>query len=70
MAKDDEAKLKILLSHWIEHNQDHAEEFTEWALKAKSNGKGEVHDHMMKAIQQMNGANKSLLAALERLKEG
>ena len=70
MAKDDATKLTILLSHWIEHNQDHAEEFTEWALKAKSNGKGEVHDHMMKAIQQMNGANKSLLAALERLKEG
>jgi nickel/cobalt exporter len=70
MAKDDAAKLAILLSHWIEHNQDHAEEFTEWALKAKSNGKGEVHDHMMKAVQQMNGANKSLLAALERLKEG
>jgi nickel/cobalt exporter len=70
MAKDDEAKLNILLSHWIEHNKEHAEEFTEWALKAKSNGKGEVHDHMMRAIQQMNGANKSLLAALERLKEG
>jgi nickel/cobalt exporter len=70
MAKDDQTKLKILLSHWIEHNKEHAEEFTEWALKAKSNGKGEVHDHMMKAIQQMNGANKSLLAALERLKEG
>ena len=70
MAKDDAAKLKILLSHWIEHNEEHAQEFTEWALKAKSNGKGEVHDHMMKAVQQMNGANKSLLAALERLKEG
>jgi nickel/cobalt exporter len=70
MAKDDQAKLKILLSHWIEHNKEHAEEFTEWALKAKSVGKGEVHDHMMKAVQQMNGANKSLLAALERLKEG
>ena len=70
MAKDDQTKLKILLSHWIEHNKEHSQEFTEWALKAKSNGKGEVHDHMMKAVQQMNGANKSLLAALERLKEG
>ncbi len=36
MAKDDAAKLKILLSHWVEHNEEHAEEFTEWALKAKS----------------------------------
>ena len=70
MAKDDAAKLEILLSHWIEHNEEHAEEFTEWALKAKANGKGGVHDHMMKAVQQMKGATKSLLAALEGLKEG
>jgi nickel/cobalt exporter len=70
MPTDDQAKLKILLSHWIEHNKEHADEFTEWALKAKSNGKGKVHDHMIQAVKQMNGANKSLQAALERLKEG
>lgn len=70
MAKDDAAKLRILLSHWVEHNQEHAEEFTDWALKAKTAGKAQVHDHMMKAVQQMKGANKSLLAALEGLKEG
>ena len=70
MAKDDAAKLKILLSHWVEHNEEHAEEFTKWALKAKANGKAQVHGHMMKAVHQMKGANKSLLAALEGLKEG
>jgi len=70
MAKDDDAKLEILLSHWVDHNEEHAEEFTEWALKAKANGKSQVHDHMMKAVQQMKGANKSLLAALQGLKEG
>jgi nickel/cobalt exporter len=70
MAKDDAAKLAILLSHWIEHNQDHAGEFIEWALKAKANGKEPVHDHIMQAVKQIEGANKSLLAALEGLKEG
>jgi hypothetical protein len=70
MAKDDTAKLRILLAHWVEHNEEHAEEFTEWALKAKAAGKVQVHDHMMKAVQQMKGANGSLLAALEGLKEG
>lgn len=70
MAKDDAAKLKVLLSHWVEHNEEHALEFTEWALKAKASGKAHVHDHMMKAVRQMKGANKSLLAALEGLKEG
>ena len=70
MARDDASKLKVLLSHWVEHNEEHAEEFTNWALKAKAGGKGSVHDHMMKAVQQMKGDNKSLLAALEGLKEG
>jgi len=70
MAKDDAAKLAILLSHWIEHNEEHAGEFIEWALKAKAAGKGEVHDHMMQAVKQIEGANKSLMAALEGLKEG
>ena len=70
MAKDNAAKLKILLNHWVDHNEEHAEEFTEWALKAKANGKSQVHDHMIKAVQQMKGANKFLLAALEGLKEG
>jgi len=70
MAKDDAAKLAILLSHWIEHNEEHAGEFIEWALKAKAAGNGEVHDHIMQAVKQIEGANKSLMAALEGLKEG
>ena len=70
MARDDAAKLRILLSHWVEHNEEHAVEFTEWALKAKASGQAPVHDHIMKAVKQMKAANKSLLAALEGLKEG
>ncbi|MBN2099532.1 MAG: hypothetical protein JW753_08055 [Dehalococcoidia bacterium] len=70
MARDDAARLKILLNHWVEHNQEHAEEFTEWALKAKTAGKARVHDDMMKAVKQMRGANEALLAALDGLKEG
>ena len=70
MAKDDDARLRILLSHWVEHNEDHAGEFAEWARKAKAGGRDPVHDHMMKAVKQMKAANQSLLAALESLKEG
>ncbi len=69
MATDDEAKLKILLNHWIEHNKEHSEEFTQWALKAKTNGNAKTHNHMIKAVQQMEKANESLQAALESLKE-
>lgn len=70
MARDDAARLRILLSHWVEHNEEHAVEFTEWAVRAKTGGQAPAHDHMMKAARQMKAANKSLLAALESLKEG
>lgn len=69
MSETEKGKLKILLSHWIEHNGQHAQEFREWAEKARGLGKAEVHDDMMQAVQQMNKANEFLLSALERLKE-
>lgn len=70
MPRDDDARLRILLSHWVEHNEEHAREFAEWARKANAGGRTPVHDHMMKAVKQMREANLSLLAALEVLKEG
>jgi nickel/cobalt exporter len=69
MHEAEKGKLKILLNHWVEHNRQHAQEFREWAEKAKSLGQAEVHDDMMQAVQQMNKANEFLLSALERLKE-
>lgn len=69
MAENDMAKLEVLLDHWIEHNREHAEEFTEWAEKAKGLGQEAVHEEMTQAVKQMNRANESLLAALKRLKE-
>ena len=69
MAKDEMTKLEILLDHWIEHNREHAKEFTEWAEKAKGLGHTAVHDEMRQAVEQINKANESLLAALKRLKE-
>jgi len=69
MGKDDMTKLGILLDHWIEHNREHAEEFTEWAVKAKNLGDAGVHDDIAQAAEQMNKANEYLIAALKRLKE-
>ena len=70
MDKPEKEKLEILLNHWIEHNTEHAQEYTEWAEKAKGFGQVEVHDEIMQAVQQMNTMNGHLLKALERLKEG
>jgi len=69
MDEVEKVKLKTLLNYWVEHNRQHAQEFREWAEKAKSFGQAEVHDDMMRAVQQMNRTNEFLLSALERLKE-
>ena len=31
-------RFKVLLAHWIEHNEEHAKEFMEWAERAKEEG--------------------------------
>ncbi len=35
-------KLKHLLEHWMEHNEDHVKTYSEWARKAESFGNKEL----------------------------
>jgi hypothetical protein len=61
-AKTDKDKLRILLPHWIEHNAGHLAEFREWAEKVS-----EVEQNILDAAAQMEGANRALEAALEKM---
>ena len=67
MSSDERARLNTLLIYWIEHNKEHAEEFREWAEKAKASGEAETYEDMLKAAQQMDKANEPLSRALRRL---
>ena len=69
MAKSDMEKLEILLQHWVEHNREHSEEFRAWAEKAGVLGYTGVRDEMLRAVEQMDRANASLLKALEDLQD-
>lgn len=55
-------KLRILLSHWIEHNKEHAEELQRWVEKA-----GAASGNISLAAQYMNKASEALRTALNRL---
>ena len=61
-ARTEKDKLRILLSHWIEHNAGHAAEFREWAEHA-----GEAKQNILDAAAQMEGANRALEAALAQM---
>ena len=67
MAKTDMEKLQVLINHWIEHNEEHADEFRKWAERARAAGKGAVHDDILKAIGKLRDANENLRAALKKI---
>ncbi len=39
---DDLQKLKHLIGHWKEHNEEHAQTYLEWSRKADQAGKKEL----------------------------
>jgi hypothetical protein len=63
----DEEKLRALLPHWMEHNDEHAAEFRTWAGRARAAGQEEVAGQIEAAAQELSAVNASLGAALEAL---
>jgi hypothetical protein len=60
-------KLRILLTHWVEHNLEHAEEFQRWAGEADKAGETEAASHLNAAAAGMEFVNSNLLAALDAI---
>jgi hypothetical protein len=55
-------KLRILIPHWIEHNNEHAQEFRMWSSKA-----GKAEGDFKAAATHLEAANDALREALIRL---
>jgi len=64
---EDLTKLRILLPHWIEHNEEHAASFQRWVARARALGQEETARRIEKAVEQMAACNQALTAALEAL---
>ena len=67
MSNDERAKLRTMLSYWIEHNEEHSQEFREWADKAKALGETEAAEDILQAAQEIAKANEFLSRSLTRL---
>ena len=63
-------KLSILLEHWIEHNEEHAGEFREWAEKVKEFQNGFISEKIAAAADNMIKANGPLQDAMKAMSEG
>ena len=55
-------KLRVLIPHWIEHNEEHAQEFQKWSAVA-----GDAGTDIMAAAEAMRQANRFLGQALGKL---
>lgn len=67
MTSEDLARLRLLLPHWIEHNQEHAEEFAQWAERAQAAGEPHVAEHLRAAARMLAQANEALEGALDHM---
>jgi GrpB-like predicted nucleotidyltransferase (UPF0157 family) len=60
-------KLRILLSHWVEHNHKHSEEFFEWVKRIERLTSNDVVFHLRSAGEEMEKVTAHLRAALKHL---
>ncbi|MBT3879912.1 MAG: hypothetical protein HON76_15100 [Candidatus Scalindua sp.] len=68
MAEQDTIKkLRVLLPHWIEHNNNHIAEFRKWEGEARKESVEEIAQLLDKAISDMEVAGKSLSEALGKV---
>jgi len=64
---DDMEKLRVLLPHWMEHNDEHAADFVGWADKATLAGRDDAAQMIGDAADAIRQANTGLQAALDKL---
>ena len=55
-------KLRVLIPHWIEHNNEHASEFQRWAETTSK-----AAPDLLAAAEVMQQVNRTLEIALEKL---
>lgn len=65
---DDIEKLKRLLHHWIEHNQEHSKTYREWAERLK--GLNPEASLLLEDIARETGRIDELFKKIMRVLEG
>jgi hypothetical protein len=60
-------KLKKLLHHWIEHNDEHAETYLDWSKKASSLGNKELSSILEKISVESKKLNELFIEAIKAI---
>ena len=59
-------KLRVLLPHWLQHNEGHAKEFADWAAQVSADDPS-LAEFLDQAVQALGKAQKALEEALDHL---
>ena len=60
-------KLRMLLGHWLQHNESHGAEYTKWAETARDAGHRAAAEAIAEAVAYLGKADKALQQALTSL---
>ncbi len=66
---EEKLRLTKLVEHWIEHNDEHGNRFSEEADKAEKRGLKETANEMRKAAEASKEVSATLKNALKLLEE-
>ncbi|RJQ39987.1 MAG: hypothetical protein C4550_04220 [Nitrospiraceae bacterium] len=62
-------KLRHLLEHWAEHNEEHAKTYLEWAEKASASGDNELSSilkEIAESTKRMDGLFEKAMQAVRK----
>ena len=68
-ALSEKEKLARILDHWVRHNSDHADNYMQWARKAKENNLQEVARCLEEAAKLTHSITEKFLQADRSLKK-
>jgi hypothetical protein len=69
MSNEEREKLQTLLNYWVDHNEEHSQEFREWAEKMKVADEAVVSAELLQASMEMDKATELLQKAREKLEK-
>ena len=61
-------RLRVLIEHWISHNEEHVREYRKWADRIESEGMQEAATAIRQAADLVIASNTHFLSAYESVK--
>ena len=70
MKRDEIAeKLKVLIPHWISHNEEHAGEYKKWAERFEAEGLVDIAERLRQAADLIVASNRHFQEAQTKLED-